>query len=1218
MRIRPLKCWVSVLVFALMLGFGLKNQAWGQPAGGLNFTGPAGNLLTSFMDLYPNYPNSDATFNEVVQSANQPLPPGTYLSWCVDVDVQIDPSQGYTVPGTIYTGELFSTYDTNLNNELPPGHTPTSYVSPAVWQQVNYLLNHKIGTNFWDIQVAINALVGGPAPALPNYPASDPSVVQALLTAVSNNAAAWVPQCGNVIGAIYVIQEQGSTVLTNPVQIVMIEVPFCPVTFTHCPANLSLGCNPASIPDANLTNVTAVSCCGYPVTVTVTKSQATVGCSNWRYLVYTASDAYGNTASCTQTINWTVDTTAPSLVSAPASANLGCNPSAIPSDASVKALVSYAESCSTAIISVTHLDVGSPCAMTRIFQISASDACGNQSPTNYVTYTWTIDTNAPVVTIVPGSTNLGCSYGSLPTDASMASAVVAGDNCSVVSTNITHLDSTNGAAVTRTFTITVADECGNQATNRVSYNWVVNNGPLIACAPDITISGTNDAPAVTGIPTLSDACGNPLNCSNSIAYITNYYNLYCDQFSGAGCTLNGRAPDSSDMGGFKWTASSSWSSSGNQAVITNCNASAFLPFQPCAGCLYQVSADIECVAGSATTPTSDWIGLGFANGFSTATAWIYANSPVGWQLIRNSGNTSYSGQTFVGAGTAGGSNDGFFPTGITHYSVILDTRPANPGAWTFTFLANGKVITPTTAFGGSGPTITSVGFGMYSYNSPCGGAGHVKNFCVSLGVPAAATNAAACGNLSYSDKVIGGTCAGSVHIVRTWSAWDNQGHTNTCTQNIYEKVPLNPPTFTPSATTLCAPATLPTDAGVKALVIAYSGLAATNVAHVDSTNGCVITRVFTVTVADSCGNVSPAATLVYTLYNPLPCVSVCVCGPANATCSTTGTYTCNVTNTGNAAFSSCAVSFFGQTFSCPALQPGCGCSIPVGYTFQVCDCGTFCRTAVATAVCATPCAPTCSGQSTCTTKVCGTPCCNLTLCCPSSVCWSTPWVNTCCVTNTGTCAFSACSLSICGQIVSCPALQPGQGCCLQASNSCSSFGTYTCQAVFSATCVNASTSTCTATASCSTTVGGSSTIASGTYKIINRHSGLALDATGSGTSCGTQIDQYTYHSGSNQKWTVTCLGNGTYKITGVQSGLSLDCSGASSANGNKIQLWSCNGGTAQTWIFTATTSGYYRISPSCATGSCLDVVGSSTANSTIVQLWGINNGANQDWCFQAP
>jgi aryl-phospho-beta-D-glucosidase BglC (GH1 family) len=148
--------------------------------------------------------------------------------------------------------------------------------------------------------------------------------------------------------------------------------------------------------------------------------------------------------------------------------------------------------------------------------------------------------------------------------------------------------------------------------------------------------------------------------------------------------------------------------------------------------------------------------------------------------------------------------------------------------------------------------------------------------------------------------------------------------------------------------------------------------------------------------------------------------------------------------------------------------------------------------------------------------------------------------------------------------------------------------------------------------------GSGGTVANGTYKIINRNSGLAMDANAGGTANGTQIIQWSYGGGSNQKWTVTNTGGSNYKIIGVQSGRSLDINGFSSANGAKVQLWDYAGGSNQTFTFTATTSGNYRITPNCATSSCLEVSGGSTSNGANVQLWSYGGGNNQQWSFQAP
>jgi hypothetical protein len=140
----------------------------------------------------------------------------------------------------------------------------------------------------------------------------------------------------------------------------------------------------------------------------------------------------------------------------------------------------------------------------------------------------------------------------------------------------------------------------------------------------------------------------------------------------------------------------------------------------------------------------------------------------------------------------------------------------------------------------------------------------------------------------------------------------------------------------------------------------------------------------------------------------------------------------------------------------------------------------------------------------------------------------------------------------------------------------------------------------------------------GTYKIISRNSGKALEAPNQWTANGQQIDQYSYYGGASQQWQVSNTGSGNYKIIGVQSGRSLDIYRGNSSNGTKVELWDYNGGSNQQYKFAATDSGYYRITPNCATGSCLDVNGASTANSAPVILWQPNGGANQQWSFQAP
>ena len=140
----------------------------------------------------------------------------------------------------------------------------------------------------------------------------------------------------------------------------------------------------------------------------------------------------------------------------------------------------------------------------------------------------------------------------------------------------------------------------------------------------------------------------------------------------------------------------------------------------------------------------------------------------------------------------------------------------------------------------------------------------------------------------------------------------------------------------------------------------------------------------------------------------------------------------------------------------------------------------------------------------------------------------------------------------------------------------------------------------------------------GTYKLIARHSGKALEAGGNSTANGTQIQQWDYVGSASQQWAITDTGNGNYKIIGVQSGkaVDIDYSQGGTANGTKVQLWDYWNGASQQFKFTATTNGYYRISPNCAPGSCLDLYYATTTNGAAVKLYQWSGGANQQWLLQ--
>ena len=141
-------------------------------------------------------------------------------------------------------------------------------------------------------------------------------------------------------------------------------------------------------------------------------------------------------------------------------------------------------------------------------------------------------------------------------------------------------------------------------------------------------------------------------------------------------------------------------------------------------------------------------------------------------------------------------------------------------------------------------------------------------------------------------------------------------------------------------------------------------------------------------------------------------------------------------------------------------------------------------------------------------------------------------------------------------------------------------------------------------------------VTNGTYRLISRLDGQALDANG--TSDGTQIIQEPYSGATNQQWTVTDTGNGQYSIVGVQSGKALDIYNGSTADGAKVELWYNWGGPMQKFTYTPTDSGYFRISPVSSPNSCLDVTGISTTAGDYIQQWTYWGGTGQQWGIVNP
>jgi len=202
--------------------------------------------------------------------------------------------------------------------------------------------------------------------------------------------------------------------------------------------------------------------------------------------------------------------------------------------------------------------------------------------------------------------------------------------------------------------------------------------------------------------------------------------IYQDLFTGS-APLAGRTPDTVDVGTNTWLAGPDWSTDGTEAVAGSGTVEgAFLPFVPQPGRVYYLSANLDDPSGG------NWIAMGFAASANLTSYIANSDNAVGWQLIRDDGNTSPD-QCFMGPNTAGASHEtGFLPNGLTNVTIALDTRPAQPADWTFTFLIGCVVAKPAAAFGGTGPAINDVALGCD--DDP----GIIQDFTLTDVVPASA------------------------------------------------------------------------------------------------------------------------------------------------------------------------------------------------------------------------------------------------------------------------------------------------------------------------------------------------------------------------------------------------------------------------------------------------------------------------------------------------
>ncbi|MHC1775250.1 MAG: HYR domain-containing protein [Lentimicrobium sp.] len=340
-------------------------------------------------------------------------------------------------------------------------------------------------------------------------------VVSDNCTNTGNLAIAQSPVAGSMVGigvtniTITVRDENG---LATSCQTTFTVSDNTAPVFTDCPANpIVLPCNPSTLPDAAMAIAeagTVTDNCGTPSVNATGGTITNTGCDYTQSWNVTASDG-SNTSNCLVTFNWTQDNTVPVIITTAANGSLGCNPTV------TAPVFTGTDNCEGSITPVvtTAGPTHTGCDYSQTWTANYTDACGNSATPVSITYTWTQDTEVPVITTTAVSENLGCN----PT---VTVPVFTGtDNCEGTITPVVNTagPTISGCDYSQSWTATYTDACGNVAPPvSISFSWTEDTTPPTIICPDpdiITVEAdagetyASDVPVPT--PVVSDNCGTP-------------------------------------------------------------------------------------------------------------------------------------------------------------------------------------------------------------------------------------------------------------------------------------------------------------------------------------------------------------------------------------------------------------------------------------------------------------------------------------------------------------------------------------------------------------------------------------------------------------------------------------------------------------------------------------------------------------------------------------
>ena len=669
--------------------------------------------------------------------------------------------------------------------------------------------------------------------------------------------------------------------ISSCVAIVTVVDPLAPVI--TCPGNVLVSNDPGLCTASNVAYGTAIATDNCS-SVVITNNAPLVFPFGVTNITWTATDVYGNTAVCIQTV--TVEDVENPIVTCPADLTVSADAGVCDATGVTIGTATATDNCTLATIT-NDAPATFPLGTTMVTWTS-TDVQGNSS--NCTQFVTVVDTESPAITC-PANITVPALFGSCVAVGVVLGTPATSDNCSVAS--VTNNALVNYPLGTTIVTWTVTDAAGNTTSCTQTVTVTDTQLPTIACPTNVTVPADLTLCSATGV-----VLGSPVTTDNcSVASVTN------------------NAPATFGLGNtiVTWTVVDGSSNTATCAqTVTVIDTQ--LPTITCPTGI-TVAADLGACTATAvllgTPATNDNCSIASTTN-DAPLAFPLGATTVTWTVIDGSGNTATCTQTVtvidtelptitcptivsvvadLGICTASGVALGT-PTTADNCSVASVTNNA-PAAFPL-----GTTTVTWTVVDGSGntstctQTVTVTDTQLPTIACPSNVTvpadfGTCTAIAVVLGTPTAADNCSVASTTNNAPAIfpLGNTMV-------TWTVVDGSGNSATCMQTV-TVIDTQVPTITcPVALTVPADLGVCTASGVAlGLPITNDNCSVTSVTNNAPATYPLGNTTVTWTVVDGSGNVSTCSQTVTVVDTQSPIVTcpAAITVPADlGSCTATG------------------------------------------------------------------------------------------------------------------------------------------------------------------------------------------------------------------------------------------------------------------------------------------------------------------------------------------